>query len=869
MHDDTVQQRLQQALGTAYVIDRELGGGGMSRVFVADDVALGRKVVVKLLRTDVAEALSAERFKREVKLAARLQHPHIVPLLTAAAGDGDALYYMMPFVQGESLRERLDREGALPIADTISIMSDVANALAYAHRAGVVHRDVKPDNILLTDGGAVVTDFGIAKAISASHADGNGAARGSSTLTAAGTSLGTPAYIAPEQAAGDAVDHRADLYALGVVAYEMLAGRPPFEGRTAQQLLAAHATQPPEPIMRRRSAVPPALGALVMQLLEKNPADRPQSAEDVRRGVRAPARAAVTTRHHLPWILLPVAAIALVLSGVFLARRGSSARNRPLVVAAITAPPGHELQPSNNAAFTPDGKRLAFVASDGQGRNSIWIRALDSTRAVRIARTDGAIWPFWAPDGQSLGFFADGQLKIVDLRGGAPRALCPVSYAISGTWTKDGIIVYAPVLFGPLYRVAATGGPCTPVTQLRPGEVDHRRPSALPDGRVLFSSLRANVALVLDVATGQVTEVRRPGRDAQFVPPDWMLYFDESNGPLYAQRLDMKTLKPVGEPRIVVDNISTINGYFGRFAASSSALLFEPAPTYGTAQLVWVDRRSVVLDSVPTPVEALTFAPSRDGKRIVIGGYGMTLVDRERGVATRLQLSSPNGQGTMDPAWDPTDSLIAYRTSFVGINTLRVYHLATGQSDSVFAARGRVPFRPSWSPNGDEIAFTLRSGEVGSYEEPWIYSFVEKRARRAWEPKGNTASPAWSPDGRWIAYESDETGAFEVYVRTIGGLDAPLRVSSSGGQVPRWRADGRALFYRAPDGSIMEVAVTGSRTLQLSRPRVAVVGAPFSFAAANRSFAVSADGEQFIAFARGDAPVFTLLLDWQERLRER
>jgi serine/threonine-protein kinase len=247
-----LDEQLQSLLGTTYLLEHELGGGGMSRVFVASEQALGRKVVIKVLKPELAEGLSGERFKREVRLAARLQHPHIVPLLAAGALSDDVLYYTMPFVAGESLRSRLEREGPLPVAEIVRIGRDVASALAYAHRLAVVHRDVKPANILLSDGGAVVADFGIAKAIHASREAAGDDARRPSTLTAAGTSLGTPAYMAPEQAAGDAVDHRADLYALGVVLYEMLAGRPPFEGRSMQRMLAAHAIDPPEPIERRR-----------------------------------------------------------------------------------------------------------------------------------------------------------------------------------------------------------------------------------------------------------------------------------------------------------------------------------------------------------------------------------------------------------------------------------------------------------------------------------------------------------------------------------------------------------------------------------------------------------------------------------------
>jgi serine/threonine-protein kinase len=281
-----LEVRLQQALGKAYRIARELGGGGMSHVYLAEETAFRRKVVVKVLRPDLAEALSAKRFQREIQLVARLQHPHIVPLLSAGrgapeAGVNELLYYTMPFVEGESLRDRLRREGELPIDDTVRIVRDVASALAYAHRHGVVHRDIKPENVLLSDGGALVADFGIAKALSASQAQG-GDATSTTTITQASVALGTPLYMAPEQAAGDvAADHRVDIYALGALAYEMLAGRPPFEGRSAQQLMAAHATEEPDPVTKRRPNTPPGLAALVMRCLEKRPADRPRDAEQL------------------------------------------------------------------------------------------------------------------------------------------------------------------------------------------------------------------------------------------------------------------------------------------------------------------------------------------------------------------------------------------------------------------------------------------------------------------------------------------------------------------------------------------------------------------------------------------------------------
>jgi eukaryotic-like serine/threonine-protein kinase len=902
-----VQDRLQQALGTAYVIERELGGGGMSRVFMADEAALGRKVVVKVLRPDLAEALSAERFKREVRLAARLQHPHIVPLLAAGEiGDG-VLFYTMPFVEGESLRERLAREGGMPVAEAVRVLCDVASALAYAHRTGVVHRDVKPENILLSDGGAVVADFGIAKAIkAASEADGAGDVRRSSTLTAAGTSLGTPAYMAPEQAVGDAVDHRADLYALGVVAYEMLAGRAPFEGRTAQQLLAAHATEAPEPIGRRRASVPSRLAALIMQLLEKNPADRPQSADELRRTLDAlpggkvgterettsgelagvvertvPIPTAARRAQHLaPWALFgAITALAGAAIGAMLARsRGPEAPNRPLV-AALAAPAGQELRPDGGLALSPDGSQLAFVAADRSGATAVWVRALDSLAATRVDGTDGGSGPFWSTNGGSLGYFAGGHLRVVDLRSGTHRTLCPASRPGGGTWTRGDLIVYSPdFLSVPLFKVPAAGGPCKQLTRFRGGESVHRRPSALPDGRhILFSSGRtgATSVVAVDLATGAVTDVRRSGGDPLFAGPDWMLFREGATGPtgpLLAQRLDLKALRPIGEPRVLLERVVGVRT-LPSYAVSVNALVALQMNS-GEQSLVWVNRQSAVVDSVRVPTGPVPYlgassaALAHDGRRIAFAAAGpMWLYDRDRKVATRTHTGIIPGQGILEPVWGPGDSLIAYRTLFSGPLMLGLYHVETDISDSLFSSGTRSLRAPAWSPDGRRIAFQLSAGDTAPKDEVWIYSLTERRAARVWEAAGNLSSPRWSPDGRWLAFVSDETGAPEVYIRAVSGSSVAVRVSTAGGEFPVWRADGRELYYRVPDGAIMAVGVKLGTMVALSPPSVALASPPFSRMV--RPFEVTPDGQRFVGFGREDPLLFTLVLDWAARLPAR
>lgn len=893
MNPADVQDRLQQALGDAYVIERELGGGGMSRVFVAHEAALGRKVVIKVLRPELAEALSGERFKREVRLAARLQHPHIVPLLAAGDIGGNVLFYTMPFVEGQSLRERLTREGGLPVAEAVRILCDVAGALAYAHRTSVVHRDVKPENILLSDGGAVVADFGIAKAISASRESGGESdAQRPSTLTATGTSLGTPVYMAPEQAVGDAVDHRADLYALGVVGYEMLAGRAPFEGRTAQQLMAAHATEAPEPIGKRRGSVPPSLGALIMQLLEKNPADRPQSADEVRRSLDAlPAtsgeKPTVATRSAARrgprvgrWLLFGgLAALAGAVIGALLVRsRGAEAPRRSLV-AALTAPAGQELRPEGGLSLSPDGSQLAFVAADRSGAMAVWVRALDSLTASRIDGTTGGSGPFWSPDGGSLGYFAGGQLRVVDLHTGTHRALCPASRPGGGTWTRGGVIAYSPdFLSVPLFKVPAAGGPCTQLTRFRPGESVHRRPSALPDGRhILFSSGRtgATSILAVDIATGAITDVRRSGGDPQFAAPDWVLFREGATGPtgpLLAQRLELGALRPIGESRVLLEHVVGVRT-LPSYAASANALVALQMNS-GEQSLVWVNRQSAVVDSVRAPTGPVAYfgaasgALAHDDRRIAFAAAGaLWLYDRNRKVATRAHAATIPGQGILEPSWDPGDSLIAYRTLFSGPLILGLYHVATDTSDSLFSSGTRNLRGPAWSPDGRRIAFQLSAGDTVPKDEIWIYSLPERRAARVWNAPGNLSSPRWSADGRWLAYVSDETGAPEVYIRAVSGSGLAVRVSTAGGEFPVWRADGRELYYRASDGSIMGVGVKLSPTIVLSPPSVALAAPPFSRMV--RSFEVTADGQRFVGFGREDPLLFTLVLDWAARLPAR
>ncbi len=727
-----LQSRLQVALGPSYRVERELGGGGMSRVFLAQERELERQVVVKVLPPEMAAGVNAERFRREIQLAASLQHPHIVPLLAAGHAD-DLVYYTMPLIEGESLRAKLAREGELPIPDTVRLLRDVVDALAYAHMHGVVHRDIKPDNVLVANHHAVVTDFGVAKALSEST--------GKSSLTSAGVALGTPAYMAPEQAAADPhTDHRCDLYAVGALGYEMLTGRPPFTGATPQHVLAAQVTEAPEPVTKRRATVPTALAALVMRCLEKSAADRWQSAAELLQQLDAMATPSggITPTGTQPvaavaraprWIKLALGTAVLV---VVAAGAVILARPRPEVlmlgkVTQITFEPGLEIEP----AISPDGKLVAYAAGP-LSATRIYLRQ-SGGRPVALTADSGPPQrrPLWSPDGTRILFETDADLFVMPALGGTPRMMA--HGACCAAWSPDG-----------------------------------RQVAYVRSGRRFGNSERPESISV--------------------TPPDGGL--SRSVGVVFDPH--SLTWSPDGRWLALVsgnDQFAVATAFFGNKGPSAIVLV----PAVGGAPVPVTDNAALNVSPAWTPDgRHILFVSNREGARDV---YAARLATSGAPIGKPSRLSTGLNAHSISLSADGTRLAYSVYTSHANVWAIPIPTDGPVSVDRAtqITTGNQVVEEVEVSPDGRWLYFDSdRSGNADIYRMPV----------RGGEPEQLTTDPAddfcpnVSPDGRWVAFHSLRYGTRDILVMPAEG-GAAQRVTDDPGEerCPIWSPDGRSLSY--------------------------------------------------------------------------
>lgn len=845
-----------------YTIVSRIGAGGMGEVWRATDTRLDRSVAIKVLPETLAtDEQFRARFEREAKTISSLNHPHICTLFDVGQHNGTH-FLVMELIEGESLADRLEK-GALPAEQVIRLGAEIAEALDRAHRQGVIHRDVKPGNVMLTKSGVKLLDFGLARAgVEASPIQGlTEMPTQAKPLTQEGMILGTFQYMAPEQLEGQEADARTDIFALGALLYEMATGKRAFEGTSRTSLIAAIVSSQPTPISQVVPMTPPALDHVVRRCLEKDPQDRWQSAHDIaselrwisgagsQAGVAAPVTLRRKSRERLAWSLAAIAAVVAVAMGVFLARPELPRRT---IESAITTPPNTQVAFYGGVSISPDGKTFAFV--DTRSANTVWIRGLDTPSFRRLEGTEDAAHLFWSPDSRKIGFFSNGALKTVDVQGGAVTVVAEARVGRGASWSADGTIVFTPGTLGPLLRVPAGGGSPAPLTTLRPDDTSHRSPFFLPDGKTFVflavnqDSAKTAVCQASLDRPEDIKEIFKSPSAAQFVLPDFLLYI--RNNRLLAQRYDSERAVVVSEPVVLSDRVGVNDRQSGNFsAANDGTLLVQRGAAFQLSQLLWVDRSGNQEGTIAEP--GLFFSPSlsRDGRRLAVdvtspdtGQGDLWIYELTRNASTRLTYDPANESS---PQWAPGDRQIVY----LGVKKGRgdIHQIPSGGTgESQLLVSDEHEKRPSdVSGDGRWVIFTLTAGQGSGGSDIWVWSASDGKAKPWLATPFAEQNGRLSPDGAWMVYQSNESGRFEIYVRAFPESDQKWMISSGGGIMPTWRGDGREIFYVSLDRKMMAVPVTaGASSFEVGAP-VMLFEARVR-AHATLQYDVTRDGQRFL-----------------------
>ena len=877
-------EQLNAALTGRYVVDRLVGEGGMATVYLARDLKHDRQVALKVLKPELGAVLGVERFLSEIKVTANLQHPNLLPLFDSGAADG-LLFYVMPFVAGETLRARLDREKQLPIDEAIRLAIAIAGALDYAHRHGVIHRDLKPENILLHDGQPVVADFGIALAVSNA---------GGARVTQTGLSLGTPHYMSPEQAAGDrAIDARSDIYSLAAVTYEMIAGEAPHTGTTAQAVMAKLMTVDPALLSTLRKSSPVHVEAAVERALSKLPADRFSTAKEFAealegrgfvlahgtRGTRAAGQPAV--RRPLVAVLAVLAAVAVVATGVAAYAWSGMRREQPdLIVRFTIEVPATALTANisvgNNMAVSPDGNTIVYVGADESGRTQLFVRPLDEMAPRPLAGTSGAQQPIFSPDGKWISYQLGSAVWKVALTGDAPISLNgSVPTSTGSSWSPSGVIVSAGA--GGIVIIPAKGGAAKPLqtTRLADGETQLLSPFALADGEHVLvtvfgagGNLSGRLACV-SLKTGEVTKYELSVVSAIGVSNDVLVYVTPT-GALQAVGFDEKSLRLTGEPVALGTTVAVTQSGTGAVALSPTGTLI-----YGSSalesQVGWVSETGLF---APIITELKPYVNPRlapDGKRIVLtAGTGarsdIWIYDLASKTPQRMTT-----EGTMNERaeWTPDGKRVVYRSDR-GKRSGIWWQMAdrSAPATSILSHDAHDYFEGVLSPDGKLLVYQVDDGTASS-ADLFVRALEGDTTQKVVSATNSVEAQARvSPDGKWVAFVTDASGTAQVLVQPFPNGGAQVQVSVTAGTEPIWSRDGKKIFYR--DGVKMIAASVAAGTTFSVTARTPLFTDTYAFAPSpHANFDVSQDGSQFLMVKNATTSKIVVVHGWFSEMRTR
>jgi eukaryotic-like serine/threonine-protein kinase len=863
----------------------------MGEVYRARDTRLDRSVAIKVLPAHLSQNAEAkERFDREARAISSLSHPNICHLYDVGQQDG-ATYLVMEYLDGETLADRL-RKGPLPLEQVLKTGAEICEGLEKAHCSGVAHRDLKPSNIMLTKTGAKLMDFGLAKpAVAAIGAGSSSAslATMSKPLTVEGTILGTFQYMSPEQVEGKEADVRSDIFSLGAMLYEMITGKRAFEGKTTASTIAAILAAQPKPISAVQPMSPPALERVVKACLEKDPDDRMQTAHDVKlqlkwiaEGSEVPPLSVAATRSMRAVIL----SLAMLLLGGVVASLATwnlkPTPPRPVTRFTVTLPPGQQLAGLENGpsvALSPDGIHLAYVARQGVTQQ-LYLRAMDSLEARPIPGTEAATEPFFSPDGQWLGFFAGGKLKKVSVNGGAPLTLGDALQPRGASLGSQGTIAFAASWASTIQQVPDAGGTPQALTHFAKGENSHRWPEFLPGGKaVLFSAAMTSSTwvnpqvAVHSVATGERRNLVQIGTQPRYALSGHLLYAHA--GTLMAAPFDPQRLDLTGAAVPVVEGVlqSAISGAAQYSLSATGSLVYVPGSIQADQRkLVWVTRNGAE-QPIAAPARAYRIPRlSPDGRRLVVAiddeGAQTWLYDLSRDTLARLTFGGTVNQA---PVWSPDGKRLAFQSNREG--SLSLFSQLADGSGGLERLRGGLAggAANSWSSDGQLLAFVDVDPATGW--DIWVLRLSDRKAQPFLQAAFNENAPRFSPDGHWLAYASDETGHFEVYVQPYPGPGGKWQISADGGMEPAWNPNGRELFYRS-GRKMMAVEIATQPGFTAGKPRVLFEGdyvpTPLQFP----NYDVSQDGQRFLMLKPSEqeaaAPTqINVVLNWFEELKRR